>query len=114
MLKCLCSFGVALVLLGSGILGAASLAKPPDLPVDVGADFEEVEMSGGVTLGFDLLTGKSSLSWLLPWDVLQSWLPESPEAVEPKAPREERESSTLEQETARKLFEASPPPGQPD
>jgi hypothetical protein len=101
MLKCLCSLAAALLILGSAT--PAGLAKPPDLPVDVSADFEEVDMWGSVTLGFDPLTGKLSLSLSLPWRALQDWLPECLAPVEPKVVSRERQSSTLAQ--GHRLFE---------
>jgi hypothetical protein len=72
MSKCLWS--AALIVLGSG---PASLAKPPDLPVDLGVVFEEADPKAGIVLDVDLVTGKLSLGLSLPWPALREWLSEA-------------------------------------
>ena len=120
MSKCLWSACVALSILGSGLRGASALAKPPDSPVDIDVEGAEVDTPRGLTLDFDLFTGKLSLSLSLPWNVWQSWLPEGlpnskttefmnrHNAVCP--PREclvqnEPDRTTLQENQARTLFE---------
>jgi hypothetical protein len=67
MSKYLWSACTALVFLGSGLGGTVSLAKPPDLPVDMRVDFGNEEPPNSITLGVDLFSGKLSLNISLPW-----------------------------------------------
>src|SRR4051794_38207840 len=76
MARCFWKFGAVLLILGSGLGGAAGLAKPPDLPIELGVEFEDTAAPGAITLGFDLFTGKMSLNISLPWHLVQNWLPE--------------------------------------
>lgn len=123
MSKCLWSCCAALLILGSGLGATSSLAKPPDLPVDLGASFEDEDAMGGITVGLDLFTGKLSLSFTLPWQVLQSWFPDgmtgpntptsasggrTNAACPPREARvgeEECEPATLRLDQARAMFE---------
>jgi hypothetical protein len=119
MSKNVMSVCAALVLLASAWLGPVSLAKPPDLPVDLGADFQDMEASGSIVLGLDLFTGKLSLRVALPWAFWQR----QPEATDgpggeaskarsnpvcpPRTPGAETESDAqaLKEAQARALFE---------
>jgi hypothetical protein len=102
--------------MASGPGGSRSLAKPPDLPVDLAVDLEEKEAPGGLTLGFDLFTGKLSLNLTLPKDLGLPWMPGTklptpsgkPGAALPvraTTPDATREPVTLKQLQARVLFE---------
>ncbi len=86
MLKFSWKLCLALLLLGSAVSGSQSCAKPPDLPVDLGVDFDEAENKQSFTVGYDPFTGKWSLSVSMPWALLQSWLPESLGFAVPAAP----------------------------
>jgi hypothetical protein len=86
MSKWLWSACATAFILGSGWGESSILAQPPGPPVDAVADFDDVETSGGITLSFDIFTGKLSLSFSLPWNFLHSRLPEgvsTPNAPEP-------------------------------
>jgi hypothetical protein len=111
MSKTIGSAALALVLLVSGTGGAISLAKPPDLPVDLRVEFDNEEPPPNtVTLGVDLFTGKLSLSFTVPWD----WLPwkgmtsdARPNAACPPretAARETQTVTTPKQAQARAMF----------
>ncbi len=64
---------VALLVLGLGSLQSPSLAKPPDLPVDLGVDFELDASPRTISLGYDLLSGQLLMSFSLPWSFTLPW-----------------------------------------
>jgi hypothetical protein len=113
MAKWMC-VALALLLLPAAN-GSVSLAKPPDLPIDLGADFEEAEPASGITLGFDVISGKVSFAFAMPWNQLVGWLKEAipvrpvqgPAPGRPNAacPPRDLDRDALTQEQARKMFD---------
>jgi hypothetical protein len=119
MSKRLWSACAIVLMLGSGWGGGTSLAQPPGPPVDAAADVDDLETSGGITLSFDIFSCKLSLSFSLPWNLLQSRLPEgvaAPTRAEPtgrpnaqRPPRaaftdDGRDRNALQEAQARAMF----------
>jgi hypothetical protein len=72
MCKIAWSACVALVALGLSFQSAGH-AKPPDLPVDLGVDFEQTDSPRTITLGYDFLSGNLLLSFSMPWKLVLPW-----------------------------------------
>ena len=118
MAKCLWSACVALFILGPGSFESASLAKPPDLPVELGVDFDDSDCPNTISLGFDLLSGKLSVNFTMPWNLVLPWqpAPKDPTTIRFKAPSnaihlprattvgDDQGQESLQQAQARALF----------
>jgi hypothetical protein len=90
MCKIAWSACVALVAFGLSFQ-SAGYAKPPDLPVDLGVDFEQTDSPRTITLGYDFLSGNLLLSLSMPWKFVLPWQ---------AAPKEEAQTDSKVDESA--------------
>jgi hypothetical protein len=97
MCKIAWSACVALVVLGLS-LESAGYAKPPDLPVDLGIEFDQADNPRSITLGYDFLSGNLLLSFSMPWRLVLPW------QVEPtdQAPSESKGDGSAKPQAARR------------
>jgi hypothetical protein len=72
MCKIAWSACVALVVLGFSF-ESAGYAKPPDLPVDLGVEFDQADNPRSITLGYDFLSGNLLFSFSMPWKFVLPW-----------------------------------------
>jgi hypothetical protein len=81
---------VALVVLGLSF-ESAGYAKPPDLPVDLGVEFEQTDSPRTITLGYDFLSGNLLLNFSMPWKLGLPWQ---------TAPKEQAQTETKVEQSA--------------
>lgn len=102
---------LVLLCFGSGLGGSISLAKPPDLPVDLKVECADdksatQESPPSVSLEFDVFSGKISLSVTLPWStLLGAGEPTRTSRANPTCDRCEADSTDPKLVQARALYE---------